>query len=112
MAFATSTALPAAEASGSFMPVIRAVAVAEPVQVQSRPGAPEAVGRQQPRPGRGVGRVRRAHRVGILEVPELSGHTRLEAAVLEQRAHSAVEQDRTVRAQQRPEPVHVPSSSR
>ena len=40
------------------------------------------------------------------------GRTVLEAGVLEQRAHAAVEQHRTVRAQQRREPVHRPSPSR
>ena len=94
------------------VPVDLGQAVAEPVHVQPRPGAAEGVGRQQPRPRIGVRHVRRADRVGVLEVPELTGCTVLEAAVLEQRAHGAVEQHRTVRAQQRREPVHWPSPSR
>ena len=81
--------------------------VAEAVHVQPRPGAAEGVGGQHPRPRVGVRRVRRPDRVGVLEVPELTGGAVLEAAVLQQGAHPAVEQHRPTRAQQGGEPVHV-----
>ena len=90
-------------------PVHLADAVAEPVQVQARPGATEAVGRQAA-PRRGVGRVaarpRRGSRVPALRVRRPRG--RCPGAACPCRRRAGLDGPYAAR----PEPVHWPSSSR
>ena len=90
-------------------PVHLADAVAEPVHLQPGSRPAERVGGEKPRPRLGVRRVRRADRVAVLEIPELTGRTVLKTRVLQQRAHATVEQDRSLRTQPRRQPVHRPS---
>ena len=68
--------------------------VAEAVHVEPRAGAAEGVGGEDAGTGLGVRPVRVADDVGPLDVPQLTGAAVVEAAVLQQRAHAAVDQDR------------------
>ena len=85
-----SSATPRARRAAASVELVHPVA--EAVQVQPRAGAPEGVGGEHRRPRLGVLPVRGADRVRVLGVPELAGDAALEAAVLQQGAHAAVEE--------------------